>query len=180
MSMLAVGGLLVTCGSLTLARAQHPARPDSDTERLHQIGETVARAVLAKDATTLLQHDRSDLRAEDESSLKNTKSDLYCYLFDSNCISGKGRSVFDKLSRSRQLTIKVVDVGKPKIDGLRYATLLFYDKSSISEASLRSRTYLCKEGNTRIASWTFKLTDGKWVPVTPLFDSETDSLCSPD
>jgi hypothetical protein len=88
--------------------------------------------------------------------------------------------VFDKLSSSRELAIKIVDGGKSKIDGLRYATLLFYDKSTISETSLHSRTYLCKEGITRIASWTFKLADGKWVPVTPLFDSETDTLCSPD
>jgi hypothetical protein len=180
MSAVVVGALFIICGFFSSVLAQHPAKPDADSERLHQVGETVARAVLAKDATTLLQYDRSDLRTEDESSLKNTKSDLYCFLFDSSCISGKGRSVFDKLSSSRELAIKIVDGGKSKIDGLRYATLLFYDKSTISEASLHSRTYLCKEGITRIASWTFKLADGKWVPVTPLFDSETDTLCSPD
>jgi hypothetical protein len=160
--------------------AQHPKRSDTALDSLRQIGAVVARAVLDKDTTTLLRYDRTDLRAEDESSLKNPKSDLYCFLFDSSCIAGKGRSVFDKLASSRQPAIKVTDGGKSKIDGLRYATLLFYDKSAIPEGSLGSRAFLCKEAPNRIASWTFKLVDDNWTPVTPLFDSETDSLCSPD
>ena len=178
--LIAAGALCVVYGLASSAKAQHPVRPDSALDNLHRIGDVVARAVLDRDATTLLRYDRTDLRAEDQSSLKNTKSDLYCFLFDSSCISGKGRSVFDKLSSSRQLAIKVVDGGKSKVDGTRYATLLFYDKSSVSEASISSRTFLCKEAVRRIASWTFKLADGNWTPVTPLFDNETDTLCSPD
>src|SRR5579859_4417734 len=120
----------VLCASRCLtasARASQTAKSDTQLRALHEIGKVVARAVLDKDTATLLRYDRADLRAEDESSLKNTKSDLYCFLFDSSCISGKGRSVLDKLSSSRQLAIKVVDGGKSKIDGRRYATLLFYD-----------------------------------------------------
>ncbi len=161
-------------------KAQHPMRSDAALEGLRQIGNVVVRAILDKDTTTLLRYDRADLRSEDESSLKNPKSDLYCFLFDSTCIAGKGRSVFDKMANSPQPAIKVMDGGKSKIDGLRYATLLFYDKSAIPERSLSSRAFLCKEAPNKIASWTFKLVDGNWTPVTPLFDNETDTLCSPD
>ena len=161
-------------------KAQHTTRPDAALDSLRQIGNVVTRAILDKDTATLLRYDRADLRAEDESSLKNPKSDLYCFLFDSTCIAGKSRSVFDKLANSRQPAIKVMDGGKSKIDGLRYATLFFYDKSAVQEGSLSSRSFLCKEAPNKIASWTFKLVDGNWTPVTPLFDNETDSLCSPD
>jgi hypothetical protein len=179
-SIVVFATLCFFCGLTSSAQEHNAAKSVTALASLHQIGEVVAQAVLDRNTAILLQYDRSDLRADDESSLKNTKSDLYCFLFDSRCISGKGRSVFEKLSNSRQLAVKVLDGGKSKTDGVRYATLLFYDKSSISEASLRSRTYLCKEAITKIASWTFKLVDGKWAPVTPLFDSETDTLCSPD
>jgi len=178
--VVAVGVLCVSSCLPASGKAQRPVKSDTALDSLHRIGNAVARAILDKDMTTLLRYDRADLRADDESSLKNPKSDLYCFLFDSSCISGKGRSVFDKLANSHQLGIKVVDGGKSKIDGVRYATVLFYDKSAISEASLRSRAFLCKEGPNRIASWTFKLLDGNWTPVTPLFGNETDTLCSPD
>ncbi|SRR6267154_710380 len=161
-------------------KAQHPVRSDAALDSLRQIGNVVARAILDKDTTALLRYDRADLRAEDESSLKNPKSDLYCFLFDSTCIADKSRSVYDKLANSSQPTIKVRDGGKSKLDGLRYATLFFYDKSAVPEGSLSSRTFLCKEAPNKIASWTFKLVDGSWTPVTPLFDNETDTLCSPD
>lgn len=175
-----LGSLCVSLCLVASGKAQRPRKSDTSLDGLHRLGDAVARAILDKDMTTLLRYDRADLRANDESSLKNPKSDLYCFLFDSSCISGKGRSVFDKLANSRQLGIKVVDGGKSKIDGVRYATLLFYDKSAISDASLRSRTFLCNEAPNRIASWTFKLLNDNWMAVTPLFDSETDTLCSPD
>jgi hypothetical protein len=129
---------------------------------------------------TLLRYDRSDLRAEDEHLLKDEGSDLYCFLFDSTCFpGGKGRSVYEKLSTAKDLAIKVIEAGKTPQDGSRYAIILFYDRSTISEHLLRSRKFLCKEGLNRIASWLFKSVDGTWVPVTPLFDNETDTLCSP-
>ena len=167
-------------GFFRSGRAQQPTkRADSALQSLHHIGEIVSKAVLNKDTATLLQYDRADLRDEDQVSLKDTKSDLYCFLFDSGCISGKGRSVLDKLSSSRQLGIKAVDSGKSS-DGVRYGLLLFYDKSAISDRLLLSRKFLCEHSIDKIASWTFKMVGGKWVPVTPLFDNETDTLCSPD
>jgi len=139
------------------------------------MGEKISKAVLDKDIATLLTYDRADLRSADEVSLKNTKSDLYCYIFDSDCItwgSGNWRSVYDKLAQARQLEIKV-SVSSSPYDRQTYGSLFFYDASGVSAKDLRSRDYLCKEGPANITSWKFRLENGKWKPVTPLFDSET-------
>ena len=142
---------------------------------LHKIGETVAKAVLDKNIDTLLSYDRADLRSVDSVSLKNPKSDLYCYLFDSECITwgdGTWRSVYDKLSQAHQLEIKV-SVSSSRYDRQLYGNLFFYDASAISDKNLRSRDFLCKEGPASIATWKFRLEGGKWKSVNPLFDSET-------
>jgi hypothetical protein len=145
------------------------------SRNLYLMGEKISRAVLDKDIPTLLAYDRADLRSADEVSLKNTKSDLYCYIFDSDCItwgSGNWRSVYDKLSQAHQLQIKV-SVSSSPYDRQTYGSLFFYDASAVSEKELRSRDFLCKEGPANITSWKFRLENGKWKPVTPLFDSET-------
>jgi hypothetical protein len=142
---------------------------------LHKVGETVAKAVLDKDIETLLRYDRADLRSPDEVSLKNPKSDLYCYLFDSDCITwgdGSWRSVYDKLSRAQKLEIRV-SLSRSRADRQLYGSLLFYDASAVSDKDLSSTEFFCKEGPARLASWKFRLENGKWKPVTPLFDSET-------
>jgi hypothetical protein len=149
---------------------------------LRKVGEAVAKAVLDKNIQALLTYDRADLRSADEVSLKNTKSDLYCYIFDSDCItwgSGNWRSVYDKLSQAHQLEIKV-SVSSSPYDRQLYGSLFFYDASVVSEKDLRSPDLLCKEGPANIASWKFRLENGKWRPVTPLFDSETRGPCPSD
>ncbi len=78
-------------------------RSNNPSRDLRKVGEAVAKAVLDKNIQALLTYDRADLRPADEESLKNTKSDLYCYIFDSDCItwgSGNWRSVYDKLSQA--------------------------------------------------------------------------------
>jgi hypothetical protein len=165
---------------MPLASAQ--ARPKSSAARtnsasrvLHKVGETVAKAVLDKDIETLLRYDRADLRSPDEVSLKNPKSDLYCYLFDSDCITwgdGSWRSVYDKLSRAQKLEIRV-SLSRSRADRQLYGSLLFYDASAVSEKDLSSADFLCKEGPAKLTSWKFRLENGRWKPVTPLFDSET-------
>ncbi len=179
---LCIGVMMTSYGFVAAVGAQQsPKHPDAALGALRQLGFTAAKAVLDKDVSTLLLYDRSDLRADDEISLRDKKSDLYCFLFDSTCLpGGKGRSVYEKLSTAHELGVKVVDGGRSPRDGNRYALVLFYDRSTISEQSLRSRKFLCKESLNRIASWSFKFADGKWQPVTPLFDNETDTLCSPD
>src|SRR5882762_10469799 len=149
------------------------------SKSLYLMGEKISKAVLDKDIPTLLAYDRADLRSADEVSLKNTKSSLYCYIFDSDCITwgdGTWRSVYDKLSQANRLEIKV-SVASSRYDRQLYGSLLFYDASAVSEKDLRSPDFLCKKGPARFASWKFRLENGKWKPVTPLFDSETDGLC---
>jgi hypothetical protein len=152
--------------------ATHRNNPGRD---LRKVGEAVAKAVLDKNIQALLTYDRADLRSVDEASLKNPKSDLYCYIFDSDCItwgSGNWRSVYDKLSQAHQLEIKASASSSP-YDRQLYGNLFFYDASAVSEKDLRSPDFLCKEGPANIASWKFRLENGKWKPITPLFDSET-------
>jgi hypothetical protein len=164
----------------------HPAQQKSATARgktpsrdLHKMGEAIAKAVLDKNIETLLTFDRADLRSLDEVSLKNTKSNLYCYIFDSECITwgdGNWRSVYDKLSQARPLEIKV-SVSSSRYDRQLYGSLFFYDASAVSEKDLRSQAFLCKETPASIVSWKFRLESGKWKPVNPLFDSETGAPC---
>jgi len=157
--------------------ATHRNNPSRD---LRKIGEVVSKAVLEKDIQTLLTYDRADLRSANEVSLKNPKSDLYCYLFDSECITwgnGDWRSVYDKLSDAHPLVIKV-SLSNSRYDRQLYGTLFFYDASAVSEKDLRSPDFLCKEGPAKLASWRFRYENGKWKPVTPFFDSETDSFCA--
>jgi len=151
------------------------ARKTTPSRDLHKIGEAIAKAVLDKNIETLLTFDRADLRSLDEESLKNTKSNLYCYIFDSECITwgdGTWRSVYDKLSQAHPLQIKV-SVSSSRYDRQLYGSLLFYDASAVSEKDLHSAAFLCKETPASIVSWKFRLESGKWKPVTPLFDSET-------
>ncbi len=157
--------------------AAHRINPSRD---LRKVGEAVAKAVLDKNIQALLAYDRADLRSVDQVSLKNPKSDLYCYIFDSDCItwgSGNWRSVYEKLSQAHQLEIKV-SVSSSPYDRQLYGSLFFFDVSAVSEKDLRSLDFLCKEGPANIASWKFRLENGKWRPVTPLFDSETQNCPS--
>ena len=176
---------LVISGTLLPSNA-HQAQQKSNAPRrntlsrdLHKIGEAIAKAVLDKNIETLLTFDRADLRSQDEVALKNTKSNLYCYIFDSECITwgdGNWRSVYDKLSQAHPLEIKV-SVSSSRYDRQLYGSLLFYDASAVSERDLRSPAFLCKGTPASIASWKFRLEGGKWKPVTPLFDSETGAPC---
>jgi hypothetical protein len=155
------------------------ARRNTPSRNLHKIGEAIAKAVLDKNIETLLTFDRADLRSQDEAALKNTKSNLYCYIFDSECITwgdGNWRSVYDKLSQAHPLEIRV-SVSSSRYDRQLYGSLLFYDASTVSEKELRSAAFLCKETPGSIASWKFRLESGKWKPVTPLFDNETGAPC---
>jgi len=185
---------LISIAGVVMAYQPIPARarqaqPKSSASRrnnpsrgLRKVGEAVAKAVLDKDIQALLAYDRADLRAQNEVSLNNPKSDLYCYLFDSDCITwgnGDWRSVYDKLSQAHQLEI-TVSLSRSPSDHQLYGSLFFYDAAATSEKDLQSRDFLCKEGPARFASWKFRLEDGRWKPVTPLFDSETRGPCPTD
>jgi hypothetical protein len=176
--LMSVASMVMACRLLPPGQAQQKSgvrRRSSPSRDLHQVGEVIAKAVLDKNIQTLLTYDRADLRPSDEVSLKNTKSDLYCYIFDSDCITfgdGTWRSVYEKFSQAHELEIKV-SLSRSPSDHQLYGSLFFYDASAVSEKDLRSRDFVCKEGPAKLASWKFRFENGKWRPVTPLFDSET-------
>ena len=179
--LVSLTSVAMVCQLIPLA-AQAPQKPRGRGAGgdLRRLGEALARAVLDKNIEALLAYDRGDLRSEDAALLKNTKSDLYCYIFDSDCITwgdGTWRSVYDKLSQAHQLEIKV-NLARSPYDRQLYGSLLFYDAAAVSDKDLRSTEFLCKEAPARIASWRFRLEGGKWKPVAPLFDDETDALCA--
>jgi hypothetical protein len=176
--LMSVASMVMASRLLPPGQAQQKSgvrRRNSPSRDLHQVGEAVARAVLDKNIQTLLTYDRADLRSVDEVSLKNTKSDLYCYIFDSDCITwgdGTWRSVYEKFSQAHPLEI-TVSLSRSPSDHQLYGSLFFYDAAAVSEKDLRSRDFVCKEGPAKLASWKFRFENGKWRPVTPLFDSET-------
>jgi hypothetical protein len=168
--------LMSSVGSSVLA-AQTTNKPkDSDAATdLKQIGDELAKAVLSKDVSTLLNFDRKDLSYEDEIALKDQQSTLFCYIFDSKCISPKRRSVYEILSGAGRVGIK--PIFSRSLRGYREGLLIFYDASKVSEQLLLSKGYLCKESGKTLATWAFKLVNGRWETETPMFDSETDGPC---
>jgi len=87
-----------------------PLAKNTPSRDLHKIGEAIAKAVLDKNLETLLSFDRADLRSLDEAALKNTKSNLYCYISIQSALRGAmaiGDRVYDKLSQAHSLEIRV-------------------------------------------------------------------------
>lgn len=160
-------------------RANAPQIPNEQLDELQNIGEALAKAVLAKDIDLILRYDKPDLVEADRRLLSDTKSHLYCFLFDSSC--GGGRAVYDAFRNADQLAIKVVDLGKEGFDHW-YAMIIFFDSSSIDERKLSSPfpDILCEKGGKEIFTWTFKRLKGKWVSAHPPFDAETDVYCYVD
>src|ERR1041385_8633522 len=77
------------------ANVQTPAQTPASHE-LRTIGERTLIALLARDTKTLLEYDHN---AEDEASLNNKSSELYCYLFDTSCIpNAKKPAVYEMVS----------------------------------------------------------------------------------
>jgi hypothetical protein len=170
--------------AVSLNGQQTPAKTDTALDDLHQIGMKILDAVLKKDVVAVLRYEPAKNRAEHEISLKDKSSDVYCFLIDSHSsctrIPGGGSwppSVFEIISGARRPGFVVDDWGIQK-DGNRYALLLLYDRSAISERSIRSIRFICAPANFhKIASWTFKLVDGKWETQGELFNYESEGPC---
>src|SRR5437660_582812 len=89
-SLVCITAMIIFFGLQSDVRGQQrPKKHDAVLDDLRLIGTKVAKAVLDRDISTLLQYDRPDLRANDEIWLKDKKSDLYCFVFDTSCIPGK-------------------------------------------------------------------------------------------
>jgi hypothetical protein len=153
--------------------AKPQAKPDnSPAGKLRAIGEQVVAAVMARDTHALLQFDSNP---EDQLSLSDNKSELYCYLFDSACISGENkRAIYDLFATVPKLGI---DASSTTLQGKNYGLLMFYDKSQISDTELYTPGFLCTEkGMKNTASWRFVEADGKWSTST-LFEYKTERPC---
>jgi len=157
-----------TANTAAAAKAEDPV-----THQLRLIGDRVAVAMVARDVNPLLEYDRYP---EDQTSLKSKSGDVYCYVFDSTCITGgRPQSVYDLFSTAPRLGI---DASVVNVDGKNYGLLMFYDKSQISDQELYSPDFLCSaKAQTKTATWHFILTDGKWSTTT-VFDYKTDKPCS--
>jgi hypothetical protein len=145
---------------------------DPVTHELRAIGDRATTAVVARNINALLKYDHD---AEDQAALQNKSGDLYCYLFDSNCIAGaKTRAVYDILTTSPQLA---VDASVASVDGKQYGLLMFYDKSQVSAQELYSPDFACSDKALKhTASWHFMRVDGKWTTTT-LFDYKMEKPC---
>ncbi len=172
---------MIACVLLSSLNGQQaPTRTDAALDDLHQIAMKILDAVLKKDAVALLRYEPADWRAEHQISLRNRNSDFYCFLVESRsgCRSfGLVPSIFETISGGRRPGFAVNDWGIQR-DGNRYALLLFYDRSTTSESSIRSTKFYCDPRNfKKIAFWTFMLVNGKWEPTTYLFNYASDSPC---
>jgi hypothetical protein len=147
---------------------------NNSVKQLRDLGKRLAAAVLSHDVETILAYDRPDLRAEDRLAFQDSKSDTYCFIFDSSCTTIP--SVYEILSRARRLDIEV-QVLRGKSNS-RYGWLLFFDGTKIRRSQLRSPSFLCQHSR-EIASWMFKRENNEWLSAHPPFDGETDTLCSP-
>jgi hypothetical protein len=156
-----------TANTAAAARVEDPV-----THQLRLIGDRVAVAMVARDINPLLEYDHYP---DDQASLKSKSGDVYCYVFDSTCITGgRPQSVYDLFSTAPRLGI---DASVVNVEGKHYGLLMFYDKSQISDQELYSPDFLCSaKAQTKTATWHFILTDGKWTTTT-VFDYKTDKPC---
>jgi hypothetical protein len=149
------------------ANVQNPA-----SHELRTIGERTLIALLARDTKTLLEYDHN---AEDEASLNNKSSELYCYLFDTSCIpDAKKPAVYEIVSSAPKVGI---DASVATVQGRSYGLLMFYDKSQVSSDELYSPDFLCSDKALKAtASWHFILDNEKWITTT-LFDYKIGRSC---
>lgn len=143
--------------------------------KLDRIGRELASAVLHKNSEAILRYDRPDL-IEPDRRLLQSKSDLYCYLFDASCITWKGKSVYEKLSGMKTIGVFANNWGR-SADGRYSFLLVFYDQSKYSRSQVSSERFLCSHA-AAVATWTFRYVDGSWQAAHPPFDAEVDALCS--
>jgi len=164
-----MGGCKKASGSASApaAKVEDPA-----TRELRVIGDRATTAVVARNINALLEYDQDP---EDRAALQNKSGDLYCYLFDSNCIPGaQTRAVYEILTTSPQLA---VDASVANVDGKQYGLLMFYDKSQISSQELYSPDFACSDkARKHSASWHFMRVSGQWTTTT-LFDYKLDVPC---
>jgi hypothetical protein len=147
-----------------------PPDPLSPAERaeLLRIGEAAMAAIQGGDLERLWLHARSDLR-ENAASRQAMGPELEAYLF------GDVRRV---MATARQLTVRVVPLGADE-RGTRWAQLIFFDSSTVTEGMLGDRNFLCEHDLRDAVAWTFMRARGRWEAIGYPFDAFTDIHCPP-
>jgi hypothetical protein len=175
--------MFLCCGLAVCLQSPESARPKvtlREYAELRTLGGTIAAAVLKRDVNTLTKYSRADLRQEEQQALQDKNSRLYCYMFNSSCIRPRGKSVLSVLKNAKKLGIKVRPFGWAS-NGAPFAMILFYDAEAFQPSDLTSSRFLCEKSRfskREIVSWTFRRQGQNWVSDTPMFDSETDLICS--
>lgn len=162
--------LALSGSACTRTRAVGPHDPLSPAERaeLLRIGEAAVQAIRAGDLERLWLHARSDLRESPTSRLA-MGAELEAYLF------GDVRRV---IAAARPLTVRVLPLGADG-SGTRWAQLVFFDGSKVTEAMLADPRFLCDHDLRDAVAWTFQHARGRWEAIGYPFDAFTDIHCPP-
>src|SRR5262249_12805785 len=113
-----------------------------EIEKLNNIGREISQALLQRDAAVILKYDRADLRNEDSQLLRDNKSDLYCYLFETKCIQWKAKSIYDQFREMNRAGIAVKQWGK-SAQGHPAYLLVFYDSAKLNRDGRLSANFIC-------------------------------------
>ena len=163
--------------SLVAQKKANVAFPSAtQIQKLNSIGEEISAALLRRDTSVILKYDRPDLREEDSQLLGDNKSDLHCYLFETDCIQWQARSVYDQIREMSRPAVAVKRWGK-SADGDPTYLLVFYDKAKINGNGKLSGRFICDHLRNGVVTWTFAYVKGQWVSEHPPFDAEVDSVC---
>lgn len=160
-------------GPLVLADTGEQSAAE-DLKQLNKIASRLIVAVKSENQSVIL--DLYPVR--DRPGTAEPGSELYCYLFDSTCISWKGKSVKQIFTDAKQLRTKII-IPKLGPDRTKYAHMFFFDRKVVDPHKLDDANYTCPMAGKNLVSWLFKYENSKWVPAHLPFDAETDSLCNP-
>ena len=170
--------LLVLAIAAQVAVSAQPKGVDKGLQELQAYGSTIAKLVETKNWPALLEIAPLEYRDWHAKDLQDPHSDFYCFLIDATCNENwKGRqSVYHILALAHSLGVAAIGSGPSPAQA---ATLFFYDRSEISLSDLRSDDFLCKkDGWKKVAYWSFRIINGKWMAIGPVFEYATDSLCN--
>jgi hypothetical protein len=162
-------------GPLVLADTGEQSAAE-DLKQLNKIASRLIVAVKSKNQSVILEL----YPVRDRPGIAEPGSELYCYLFDSTCISWKSKSVKQIFTDAKRLRTKIV---LPSFgpDGTKFALLFFFDRAVVDPHKLDDDPdYACSMAGKYLVSYLFKYENSKWVPANLPFDAETDTLCRPE
>jgi len=159
-------------GILLLAGGQGPA--PSNHESLEAISKEILAGVRRGDPRILLRYEPQAVASKRKVELKQPRHPLYCYVFDSSCLTAERMSVRDAMLKWKQPAFWIHYWGKDK------AVVFFYDRAELSQADLRDTDRTCAAAYKHLFSWKFERLNRRWVTQFLPFDESSDSLCPPE